>query len=80
MLIARLYDVDDGAVRIDGHDVRELALGWLHDRIAYVSQQPVRFEATIEENIAFGDWRRLIEQPDRVREVAGRAGLVDFRG
>jgi ATP-binding cassette subfamily B protein len=74
-LIARLYDVDKGSVRVDGHDVRALALRSFHDRIAYVGQAPIRFEATLEENIAFGDWQRLLGRTNEVREVAERAGL-----
>ena len=74
-LIARLYDADKGTVRVDGHDVRNLSVRAFHDRISYVGQAPVRFEATLEENIAFGDWQRLLGRTDEVREVAERAGL-----
>lgn len=74
-LIARLYEVDAGSVRFDGHDVRDLAIRWLHDHISYVGQAPMRFEATLEENIAFGDWTRLLGKPDEVRELVHRAGL-----
>lgn len=74
-LIARLYDVDKGSVRIDGHDVRGLSVRWFHDRLAYVGQAPIRFEATLEENVAFGDWQRLLGRTDEVREVIERAGL-----
>ena len=77
-LIARLYDVDAGAVLLDGHDVRSLALRWLHDRIAYVGQGPVQFEATLEENLAFGDWRNLLGKSDEVYELSQRAGLDEL--
>ena len=74
-LIARLYEADAGSVRIDGHDVRELPVRWLQDQIAYVGQAPVRFEATIEDNIAFGNWRQLLGRREEVSAVAQRAGL-----
>lgn len=74
-LIARFYDLDDGSVTIDGNDVRELSITWLHSHMAYLGQQPVRFEATIEDNIAFGDWRRLLGKHDDVTEIAEEAGL-----
>ncbi|MBW2400274.1 MAG: ABC transporter ATP-binding protein, partial [Deltaproteobacteria bacterium] len=74
-LIARLYDLTDGSITIDGIDVRELSLSWLHDRMSYLGQQPIRFEATIEENIAFGDWRRLLGQREDVAAIAEQAGL-----
>ena len=43
--------------------------------MAYLGQQPVRFEATIEENIAFGDWRRLLGKHEDVSAIAEQAGL-----
>jgi ATP-binding cassette subfamily B protein len=77
-LIARLYDLDRGSILIDGHDVRELSLSYLHDHIAYVSQSPVRFEATVRENIAYGDWERLSEAPDTIRQIAEDAKIADM--
>ena len=74
-LIARLYEVDRGCVLADGHDVRSLAVRWYHDQIAYVGQVPVRFEATLEENIAFGDWKRLLGRSAEIQELALRLGL-----
>jgi ATP-binding cassette subfamily B protein len=74
-LIARLYEADRGRVLVDGHDVRSLAVRWYHDQIAYVGQSPVRFEATLEENIAFGDWKRLLGRSEEVEELAQRLGL-----
>lgn len=74
-LIARLYQADRGSVSIDGYDIRDLDPHWLHRQMAYVGQVPVRFEATLEENIAFGDWERLGERSEKVRELARAAGL-----
>ncbi len=50
-LIARLYDVTSGAVRIDGHDVRDLTLNSLRASIGVVSQDPHMFHETIKENL-----------------------------
>lgn len=50
-LIARYWDVDDGAVTIGGRDVRELSTGALMDHIAIVFQQTYLFTGTIEENV-----------------------------
>jgi ATP-binding cassette subfamily B protein len=74
-LIARLYDLTGGSITIDGHDVRELSPAWLHQQMTYVGQEPVRFETTMEENLAFGDWKRLLGRTEEVREYAERAGL-----
>lgn len=74
-LITRLYDVTDGTIHIDGHNLRDWDLDALHRQMSVVFQEPVRFEATAMESVAFGDWERLLAQPDRVREIARQTGL-----
>jgi subfamily B ATP-binding cassette protein MsbA len=53
-LIPRLYDVSAGRVTIDGHDVREVTLASLRDRIALVAQDSVLLTDTVAANIGFG--------------------------
>lgn len=53
-LIPRFYDVDAGAVRISGVDVRDLPITWLRSNISMVLQDVFLFEGSIWENIAFG--------------------------
>lgn len=53
-LIPRFYDVDEGHVRIDERDVRDLKLGSLRRHIGVVLQSPVLFSGTIKENILYG--------------------------
>jgi ATP-binding cassette subfamily B protein len=74
-LICRFYDTYTGRISIDGIDIRELAPEYLQQRIGCVFQQPVHFEATAAENIAYGDWRNLLEAGARVEEIARRAGV-----
>lgn len=50
----RLYDVDGGAVLIDGRNVNTLDPHWLRSNIGVVNQDPVLFSGTIAENIAYG--------------------------
>ncbi len=52
-LIPRLYDVTSGAVRIDGHDVRDLTLGSLRSAIGVVSQDPHLFHESIGDNLRY---------------------------
>jgi ATP-binding cassette subfamily B protein len=52
-LVARLYDVTSGAVRIDGHDVRDLTLNSLRASVGVVSQDPHMFHETIKENLLY---------------------------
>ncbi len=77
-LAVRLYDATEGTVLIDGHDIRSLAIRSLHDRVAYVSQNLVRFEATVLENIAFGQWEKLLENPEEVQKIVRQAGIEDL--
>jgi subfamily B ATP-binding cassette protein MsbA len=52
-LLPRFWDVDRGHVRLDGHDVRSLALAGLRGAIGVVPQEPALFSGTIRENIAY---------------------------
>ncbi len=52
-LVARLYDVTGGAVRVGGHDVREVTLESLHDAIGYVTQDAHMFHDTIRANLVY---------------------------
>lgn len=53
-LIERFYDVSEGKLLIDGEDIRDLCIAKVRNHIGYVSQEPVLFSGTIEENLAYG--------------------------
>jgi ATP-binding cassette subfamily B protein len=53
-LLLRLYDVDSGAVRIDGVDVRDLAVADLRRAVGYVGQDVYLFDGTVRENLLYG--------------------------
>jgi ATP-binding cassette, subfamily B, bacterial MsbA len=53
-LIPRFYDVTEGAITIDGHDIRDVTLGSLRGQIAMVTQETVLFDDSIGVNIAYG--------------------------
>jgi ATP-binding cassette subfamily B protein len=53
-LIPRFYDVDAGAVLVDGHDVRDVTLASLRASVGIVSQDTFLFSTTVAENIAYG--------------------------
>ena len=74
-LIPRLYDVRDGAVLVDGADVREVDVGSLRSQIAVVSDDAFLFSASLRENIAYA---RPAASDEEVRLAAHRAGLADF--
>lgn len=74
-LIPRFFDVSDGAVMIDGADVRELTLNSMRRFIAMVPQETLLFSGTIEDNIRFG---RLNATHDEIVEAAKLANAHDF--
>lgn len=74
-MIPRFYDVDKGAIKIDGHDVRDLQLKSLRDNIGIVQQDVYLFSGTIYENILYG---RLDASKEEVIEAAKKAGALEF--
>ena len=54
-LLLRFYDADAGRITLDGTPLQKLNLHWLRNTIGVVSQEPILFDATIEENIKLGD-------------------------
>ena len=74
-LIPRLYDVTEGAVLIDGVDVRDLKLASLRDLVSVVPQEPLLFSGTIRENILYG---RLGATDDELESAARSARAHDF--
>ena len=74
-LLARFYDVSDGAVRVDGHDVRDVTLPSLRHHIGMVLDEPFLFSVSIRDNIAYG---RPDASFDDVRAAATAAGADEF--
>ena len=74
-LIPRFYDVIAGAVRIDGHDVRDYTLESLRSSIGIVFQETTLFSGTIRDNITYGAPNA---PQDAVIEVAKTAQIHDF--
>ncbi len=74
-LLLRMYDVDEGAIRIDGQDIREVSLRSLRQSIGYVSQDTFLFYGTVRENIAYGTFSA---DDGAVVEAAKAAEAHDF--
>ncbi|MDZ7687455.1 MAG: ABC transporter ATP-binding protein [Halobacteriales archaeon] len=74
-LLMRLYDVDGGAVRVDGHDVRDVTLPSLRRHIGYVPQETFLFHGTVRENIRYGAFDAT---DDEVETAARAAEAHDF--
>ena len=74
-LVPRFYDVDSGAVRVAGVDVRDLPLEWLRSNISLVLQEVFLFAGTIRDNIAFG---RPGATQEEILEAARAANVDEF--
>src|SRR5581483_1728617 len=74
-LISRGYDVVEGAIRIDGHDIRDIKRRSLTRHMGVVLQQPYLFTGTVFENIAYG---REDATREVVEEAARAVGAHDF--
>ena len=77
-LLERFYDADQGSVELDGHNIRELNLHWLRNQIGIVSQEPILFDMSIAENIAYGDNSRTNIPLEEIMEAAKKANIHDF--
>jgi ABC-type bacteriocin/lantibiotic exporter with double-glycine peptidase domain len=75
-LIARLYDVNQGVVRIDGIDVRDVTLASLRSTVCYVPQEAILFDRSIKENLLLGKAEASLEELWEAIEVAGLTALV----
>ncbi|WP_182527089.1 ABC transporter ATP-binding protein [Nocardioides dongkuii] len=75
-LVARLYDVQEGAVRIGGHDVRDVTLQSLEDAVGYVTQDAHMFHDTVRANLRYARPGATDEQIWAALEAAQVAGLV----
>lgn len=71
--LLRFYDPDRGCVRIDGSDIRDFTLVSLREQISVVLQEPVLFNATIRDNIAYGK----LDATDEEIVAAARAANAD---
>ena len=74
-LIPRFYDVTEGRIQIDGHDIRDVTIESLRGQIGIVTQQTILFNDTVKNNIAYGD----IEKTDEdIIQAARAANAHDF--
>lgn len=75
-LVSRFYDVTEGSVMVDGHDVRDYTKSELNKKVSYVSQKAVLFSGSIRSNIDFGDNDATDEEVKRAVEIAQSTDFV----
>ncbi|XP_067869087.1 ATP-binding cassette, sub-family B (MDR/TAP), member 4 isoform X2 [Heterodontus francisci] len=76
-LLERYYDPLHGKVLLDGHNLKDLNVQWARAQIGIVSQEPVLFDCSIAENIAYGDNNRAVSQ-EEVEAAAKAANIHSF--
>ncbi len=69
-LLPRFYDVTDGAVLIDGTDIREATIESLRSSMAMVTQQTILFNDTVRNNIAYGHTEKSFQDVERAAQAA----------
>src|SRR5262249_18213552 len=73
-LLVRFYDPDEGVIRLDGVDLRDLSLSDVRRTIVLVDQTPYLFRASVRENIAYAD---PSSTPQQIDEAARAAAVPD---
>ncbi|XP_044148690.1 ATP-binding cassette sub-family B member 5-like isoform X1 [Bufo gargarizans] len=76
-LLQRFYDPCQGAVLFDNTDLKNLNVQWLRSQIGIVSQEPVLFDCSIAENIAYGDNSRKVSM-EEIQQAAKAANIHSF--
>ena len=76
LLVARIHEVVDGRVTVDGRDVRDLRLDSLHDAIGFVPQDPHLFHETIRDNLRYARPDATDAEIDKALKAARVADLV----
>ncbi|ELR52603.1 Multidrug resistance protein 3, partial [Bos mutus] len=76
-LLERFYDPLAGTVLLDGHEAKKLNVQWLRAQLGIVSQEPVLFDCSIADNIAYGDNSRPVTMPEIV-SAAKAANIHPF--
>lgn len=76
-LVHRFFDVDAGTIRVDGHDIREIALKTFLNHVALVPQETLLFGGTIRENIMYGKLDATDEELDRAARFANAYDFIE---
>ncbi len=74
-MIQRFYDPEEGRILLDGKDIKTLNIAWLRSHIGIVSQEPVLFTGSIEDNIRLG---KPDATEDEIQSAAKMANAHDF--
>ncbi|MEO8394083.1 MAG: ABC transporter ATP-binding protein [Chloroflexota bacterium] len=74
-LLARLYEPSEGVIRLNETDIRDIDIQAYYREMSILFQQFNLYEGSVHENIAFGDWERLLDDAEAVRAHAEMIGI-----
>ena len=77
-LVARFYDPTEGAVRVDGHDLRTVTAHSLRSQMGMVPQEGFLFSGTVRDNLSFGQGGRAQVSDEQLRDAARAVGADEF--
>lgn len=75
-LMLRFYDPDEGEIRMDGHDISDIDIETLRDRIGVVHQDVYLFSGTIRENVSYGASDPSEQEVERAARLANAHGFI----
>lgn len=76
-LIQRFYDLNSGEITLEKHDLNALNVPWVRSKLSIVSQEPILFNRTLAENIAYGDNSKEVTMEDII-QAARKANIHQF--
>ncbi len=76
-LLERFYNPDSGQITVNGCKLENINLHWLRSQIGIVSQEPILFDSSVSDNIAYGDNSREVPMVE-IMEAAKQANIHDF--
>jgi ATP-binding cassette subfamily B protein len=77
-LISRLYVPQEGEILLDGVDLQSVSPFEVYRQVSLVFQDFGRYEATVADNIAYGDWERLHGDREQIEAIASRAEVAEM--
>ena len=75
-LLPRFYEINDGSISIDGHDIRDVTIKSLREQIGIVPQETMLFSTTVRENIRYGRLDATDEEVEAAAKAANADGFI----
>ncbi len=76
-LAARFYNPTEGRILLDGHDLRDIDIGWYREHLGIVDQECVVFSHSVKDNIRLGKTHATLEEVERAAKVAGAHEFIE---